>query len=105
MTIDEAIKLHKAEATILTNGDNHKIAKWLEELKELRTVSMTSFVKGRILGRTEAIDDFREILLDKIANNYDYPNKHFKEAIYGVVNDAIVDVAEQLKGEKNGKIT
>lgn len=42
-----------------------------------------------------ALEDLREKLLDTISHKYNYP--YFDDAIYGLVNDALVDSIEKLK--------
>lgn len=43
----------------------------------------------------KALEDLREKLLDTISHEYDYP--YFDNAIYGLVNDALVDSIKKLK--------
>ena len=82
--------------------EHEQLADWLEELKELRANSSCGYNKEDIeLNRNamynKAIDDVRDMLLDLISNGYKYPNIQFLEGLYGVINDAMDDVVEQLK--------
>lgn len=65
MTIDEAIELYKKEATIMTNGDNHQIAEWLEELKRLRLGVNYLNEKAYQQGRTAGIDEFKNSIIEE----------------------------------------
>lgn len=46
-------------------------------------------------GYNQALEDLREKLLDTISHKYNYP--YFDDAIYGLVNDALVDSVNELK--------
>ena len=111
MTIDEAIAHEKriSKDNKVHNFENivnyHKqLAEWMEELKFRRILQLecekeyfVGYEKGKNEGYNMAIDDFRDMLLDLISNGYEYPNKQFLDGVYNIVNDAMVDVAEQLK--------
>ena len=93
---------YAVELDCIKNMQEHEqIAEWLEELKVLRSTSCGYSKEDIELNRNsmynKAIDDVRDMLLDLISNGYEYPNKHFLDGIYGIVNDSLVDVAEQLK--------
>ena len=81
--------------------EHEQLLEWLEELKTLRLTSCGYSKEDIEINRNamynKAIDDVRYMLLDLISNGYKYPNIQFLEGIYGIVNDAMDDVAEHLK--------
>lgn len=50
---------------------------------------------GKADGRAEAIEELSEELLQVISEDYSYP--YLDEAIYCIVNDALVDAINRLK--------
>lgn len=112
MMIDEAIDFCKEKSKnikLKTDPETFvMIADMLEELKcyQAQHNRICEFYEVATVEDiyNKAIDEVRDMLLDLISNGYEYPNKQFAEGIYGVVNDAMVDVAKQLKAGADNEI-
>lgn len=117
MTIDEAIEKYKTMSTkgnIMfpqrpdiaekSNLQYQQTVEWLEELKEMRNLDKTNFSDGYEKGRKDAIDEFKEKLLDLCSGGeecIDCVGGNCTKCMDNSVDySSIVDVAEEMKDSK-----